>query len=265
MADIDLLEKELLRLVQDRDGQAYVRAHLERYRKTIALIPTDRQMEVLDLGTFLPLAALLKQITPHSYTWHVHGRGEEREKEVTFHNETYRLYNFDVEAEPFPFPAESFDLVLCAEVLEHLGLDPFFMLSEINRVTKPNGLLLLTTPNVTSARNTGKMLLGYSPYLYASFTLTHDRHNREYSPGEIASMLTKSGFAPEQLFTSDIYFPSSDVLSHAPLARRTLRLLFKLLHTSQLRGDAIFALARKVSAVIERYPEQFYDIRAFHP
>jgi len=45
-----------------------------------------------------------------------------------------------------PFDDESFDLIWCSEVIEHLE-KPEFALSELRRVTKPGGLLVLTTPN----------------------------------------------------------------------------------------------------------------------
>lgn len=45
-----------------------------------------------------------------------------------------------------PFDDASFDLVWCSEVIEHLN-DPAFSLGELRRVTKPGGLLVLTTPN----------------------------------------------------------------------------------------------------------------------
>lgn len=44
------------------------------------------------------------------------------------------------------FPNESFDLVWCTEVIEHLD-DPVFFREEVIRVLKPNGRLVLTTPN----------------------------------------------------------------------------------------------------------------------
>ena len=40
---------------------------------------------------------------------------------------------------------ESFDLVCCTEVLEHV-LDPFGAVAEMHRILKPGGHLLLTTP-----------------------------------------------------------------------------------------------------------------------
>lgn len=45
-----------------------------------------------------------------------------------------------------PFEDGRFDLVWCSEVIEHL-VDPAFSLGELRRVTKPGGLLVLTTPN----------------------------------------------------------------------------------------------------------------------
>jgi 2-polyprenyl-3-methyl-5-hydroxy-6-metoxy-1,4-benzoquinol methylase len=45
-----------------------------------------------------------------------------------------------------PFDDDSFDLIWCSEVIEHLE-KPDFALSELRRVTKPGGLLVLTTPN----------------------------------------------------------------------------------------------------------------------
>jgi SAM-dependent methyltransferase len=46
---------------------------------------------------------------------------------------------------PLPFEDSSFDLVLCAETLEHVR-DVQLLLSEARRVLKPGGTLALTTP-----------------------------------------------------------------------------------------------------------------------
>jgi len=49
---------------------------------------------------------------------------------------------------PLPFPDNAFDLVWSTEVIEHL-IDPKFTVSEINRVLKHGGLLIMTTtPNI---------------------------------------------------------------------------------------------------------------------
>ncbi|MFN3197628.1 MAG: class I SAM-dependent methyltransferase [Bradymonadia bacterium] len=48
--------------------------------------------------------------------------------------------------QPLPFEDDSFDLIWSSEVIEHLA-DPAFSLSELRRVTRPGGSLILTTPN----------------------------------------------------------------------------------------------------------------------
>jgi len=48
-----------------------------------------------------------------------------------------------------PLPDNTYDAVVAIEVLEHLE-NHFRFLSELLRVTKPGGMLILTTPNVLS-------------------------------------------------------------------------------------------------------------------
>ncbi|HUL51207.1 MAG TPA: class I SAM-dependent methyltransferase [Candidatus Nitrosotalea sp.] len=49
-------------------------------------------------------------------------------------------------AESLPFPDQSIDAAILADVIEHL-LDPVGCLREIRRVLKPAGLVVITTPN----------------------------------------------------------------------------------------------------------------------
>lgn len=46
-----------------------------------------------------------------------------------------------------PFPDNSFDVIICSEVLEH-AIEPEYLLREMTRVLRPNGALFLTMPFV---------------------------------------------------------------------------------------------------------------------
>ena len=59
----------------------------------------------------------------------------------------------DLERAPYPLADASADAVVLTEVIEHLWVDPLTALSEVNRVLRPGGVCLMSTPNLLSARN----------------------------------------------------------------------------------------------------------------
>ena len=63
----------------------------------------------------------------------------------------------------WPFPDNEFDVVHCAQVIEHLHNTRLFA-EEILRVLKPGGTTLITSENLTSLLNTAAMILGYTPF-----------------------------------------------------------------------------------------------------
>jgi ubiquinone/menaquinone biosynthesis C-methylase UbiE len=64
----------------------------------------------------------------------------------------------DLSNENLPFPDESFDLVTCTEVIEHLE-HYRSTLREIYRVLKPGGTLVLTTPNILNLKSRIRFLI----------------------------------------------------------------------------------------------------------
>ena len=62
-------------------------------------------------------------------------------------------------ANKIPFAPISFDSVFIGETIEHV-IDQDKVIKEIKRVLKPNGELILTTPNMVSLRNRIKFVFG---------------------------------------------------------------------------------------------------------
>ena len=109
---------------------------------------------------------------------------------------------FDVERDRYPLEDASFDVVLCLEVLEHLTVDPMAMMAEVNRVLKPGGTFVLTTPNAVRHSNVVKMILGEHPLGWTPYNgYDCNRHNREYTPSEIDQLFRAAGFAPSEVTT----------------------------------------------------------------
>jgi SAM-dependent methyltransferase len=106
----------------------------------------------------------------------------------------------DIETEPLPgCPDEEFGFAILTEVFEHLHIDPLFVLSEVNRVLRPGGVLFLSTPNLYSLDKVVRYLRGggfNDPLAQFQFLrkVGHMGHIREYSVREMTRLLEYSGF-----------------------------------------------------------------------
>ncbi|HEX8054566.1 MAG TPA: class I SAM-dependent methyltransferase [Thermoleophilaceae bacterium] len=99
-------------------------------------------------------------------------------------------------AASLPFEDESFDLVVCIEVMEHL-FAPHEAAAEIRRVLKPGGRLVCSTPNVAYWRLRANMVFGLWNPLGDELALERpwrDPHIRFFTPKTLARMLRMSGF-----------------------------------------------------------------------
>jgi SAM-dependent methyltransferase len=100
------------------------------------------------------------------------------------------------QGEPLPYADGSFDLVVSMDVIEHLpepDLSPW--LSEVYRVTKPGGLVLLTTPNYASK---GLVVLEQTALELIARRQGFSRkalHPSKFTPARLGGMLEGAGFA----------------------------------------------------------------------
>lgn len=119
-----------------------------------------------------------------------------------------RIFNyqhFNVESEAFPYADNEFDVIIFAEMIEHLLNDPCRVLREIKRVLKQGGVLIVTTPNVARLENVALLMSGENIYDRYSGYGPYGRHNREYTSHELASLLKFEGFDVTESFTADVH------------------------------------------------------------
>jgi methionine biosynthesis protein MetW len=100
------------------------------------------------------------------------------------------------DAAELPFEDESFDLVVCIEVLEHL-FSPDRAAAEILRVLRPGGRLVCSTPNVGYWRLRANMVFGLWNPLGDELSVERpwrDPHIRFFTPKTMERMLRLTGF-----------------------------------------------------------------------
>jgi 2-polyprenyl-3-methyl-5-hydroxy-6-metoxy-1,4-benzoquinol methylase len=85
-----------------------------------------------------------------------------------------------------PYPEESFRLVTCLELIEHVARARE-LLREIRRVLCPGGYLLLSTPNFSFLNNRLHYLLGAPP-------CNEGVHLRYFTKQGLESLLNQTGF-----------------------------------------------------------------------
>ena len=64
--------------------------------------------------------------------------------------------------EKIDFPDKTFDTATCIAVIEHV-FDPYFVVSEINRVLKDGGIFIAEVPNIAYIKQRIKLLFGKLP------------------------------------------------------------------------------------------------------
>ncbi|HTR34610.1 MAG TPA: glycosyltransferase [Bryobacteraceae bacterium] len=256
----------ILSWAPDESAKGYIETHLTRLEKTLAITPPGGPDDrILEMGSYL-------QITPALQTRLGYGevRGcyygpagkVEHRLQTSANGEQFTcgIELFNAEKDRFPYADEYFSTVLCCELVEHLTEDPMHMMAEINRILRPGGHLVLTTPNIGSLRAIAAILAGYHPGFFPAYIRPRAegeepeaRHNREYTPREIVLLFHYAGFEMVLLETGPF------LAEPKPEHEWVRHLLERYELPPDLRGDGIYAVGRKSGTVRERFPSWLYQ------
>jgi len=247
----------------DPEQAAYVEQHIERFLRTLEITPPGTKDDaLLEMGAYLNVTPAFKTRLGYgevrgSYLGPA-GRVERRSVQSAS-GEVFEceIDLFNAETDPYPYPGGRFATVLCCELIEHLYDDPMHAMAEINRILRPGGHLVLTTPNICSLRALASGLLAYHPGLFHQYIrpkngCVEPRHAREFAPRDVQALFEAAGFEVVRLETG-----SYDGRKTAGF-EWVKHLLRRYELGEHLRGDAIFAVGRKKSGVRERYPASLY-------
>jgi SAM-dependent methyltransferase len=270
-----------------RDSEEELRdyriSHARRFWRSLQLIrewaPVDRPLRVLELGAApYYFTALLHHyidceivgVNVQAMVWP--GRdGVNRQTAVRLRHgpdrrqEDVPIHVLNIEKDPYPFPDETFDMVLCMEVIEHLVYSPTHMLAEAHRVLKPGGRLLLSTPNAVDMRRTLAPILNRSSDFHYSGYGVYGRHNREFTLDELQLLCRACGYRVLYTRLENIF-----IRTHYNLARRLAFGVLNLLSglpLPYLRGkrEYIFLVGESTGRPRWAYPERLYFYPYLYP
>jgi SAM-dependent methyltransferase len=173
---------------------------------------------VLDVGVYPGiLPQLFHEYFPKNNEYHYHGVG------LGFDDDFFKammklnveLYECDLDPRlhlngekknKIPIDNNSIDFIIFTDVIEHF-FDPFYPLQEINRVSKPGSIMIMSTDNLTRFGSQLALIRGKScnvPLINGNLFFEGDwrPHFREYSKGELFNLLQWSGF---EVISHDYY------------------------------------------------------------
>jgi glycosyltransferase involved in cell wall biosynthesis/SAM-dependent methyltransferase len=247
---------------KDDGARTYREGHMERFVRTLEACPKGAPSEIaLEMGAYMQTTPALRDILGFGSVEGCYFGPLGNDYQETIYGEGGKSFSalikqFDAEKDVYPYEDQRFSLVLCCELLEHLPADPMFMMSEINRILKPGGHVVITTPNAASARGLRAILLGYHPGFFSAYThpdhSDDPRHAREYAPGELAALLEAAGFSVTKMETCEF------ISGPKPELAWVMRLLEQSAMPTHLRGDDLIVVGRKTGPVKERYPQFLY-------
>ncbi len=161
-------------------GQANLRSTTKGKLIALSFVPDGSGRTALDVGC--------REGTQSAW---LEGRGYEVTS-IDIEKEYARCQVVDVD-EGLPFPNESFDLIWCSEVIEHLA-SPEGFAHECERTLKPGGRLVLTPPNSAFWLYPLARLFGKAPK-----DLQHPGHRHFFSLSDIRRVFPRGtilGFFP---------------------------------------------------------------------
>jgi predicted SAM-dependent methyltransferase len=240
-------------------GLNYAKNHHMRYCETLKIIKNEnKKPRILELGGSYPFAFTLMLNAAFPDSEIVLGQYSDIDASCVSLISTstgktiqFESQSFNIESDHWPFSDNSFDIVFCMEILEHLLLDPCFVFREAHRVLKANGQLIVTTPNIACCDAIFNLINFKTPYIGGHYSQygPYGRHNREYVPAEVEKIGQSCSFSTALLTTVDVHEG----------ANYAETLMKQFPYNAELRKHNIIYMGIKENRAFSQYPRELFD------
>jgi 2-polyprenyl-3-methyl-5-hydroxy-6-metoxy-1,4-benzoquinol methylase len=144
----------------------------------------------------------------------------------------------DLNGGALPYRSGAFDQATCLEVIEHV-VDPLQLLRELQRVLRPAGRLILTTPNIRYVRNVARLVWrGEFPHTTTDTFVWGGGHLHYFTRRDLGGLLVRAGFEAPRFLINARQFERS-------WRRRVLARMVGLERFGEWMCGGILAVARK--------------------
>ena len=172
------------------------KSDLPRIKAIINLVGTQKR--VLDIGCYDGTigSAILRNGNK------VSGIDFSKEAVALARQKGIDAYRVDIEEDTMPFEEHSFEVIVFAEIIEHV-FDTDAFLGKIKKYLARDGKIILTTPNLATLGRRLMLLIGRNPLIEVSCHDGAAGHIRYFVKESLSALLKAHGFEVE-VFTSDV-------------------------------------------------------------
>lgn len=188
------------------EAAEYLLVHKQRYGYLFNIIKNLRSsikkehIITLDIGPSLFTKLLEKKFQSDTILSlgleHEQSRGGHLPSDVVLDKDHYFYFNLNDTQSPDKWLyLPSCDIIIMAEVLEHLHTAPTLVLKFLNSCLLPGGYLVIQTPNAAALKNRISMMMGKNPFHMIRENADNPGHFREYTLNELLMIAEKTGFS----------------------------------------------------------------------
>jgi SAM-dependent methyltransferase len=195
----------------NEEQKLYLEIHAKRFETILTLISTNQNTKTLDIGpSFLSELlyerfgnnlSLLGFKSDDSFGGHL--PNSSIFEKVKLIEQDLNFLKFDEQIN------KKFDLIICAEVIEHLYTSPKILFQHFYNLLNKDGILLIQTPNAAALRKRLTLFFGKNPYDIPRENLKNPGHYREYTTQELMDLGKETHFNVQKILLDEYFeYPS---------------------------------------------------------
>ena len=202
------MEAESIRTIRRKilathKGDFYTAYHAKRYAVLLNILRRymdNKESRILDVGRskLTDLISTTFQVVVDSL-----GFGDDH---ITA---TGKHFGFDLNRtqwkEKWRADLSVYDLIVLADVIEHLHTSPGLVLTFLRTLMKNGAVMIIQTPNAAALSKRIKLLFGYNPYELIREDAGNPGHFREYTEEELYTYARHAGFRVEKCTRYDYF------------------------------------------------------------
>ena len=188
-------------------GQLYRKFHARRYAYLLEQVDClfncqfGHPWNILDIGPSFQ-TAMLREKYPAAT---IDSAGFQDHRFPSRQHETH----FEMNLNDVDLPdLREYDMVLLAEVIEHLYAPPVRVLTKVSRWLKPGGSIIIQTPNPISLGKRFHLLAGYSPFEVIRDDPRNPGHFCEYTVNDLKDIARNAGLEVFGVWAKNYFGPA---------------------------------------------------------